>query len=134
MSRLQDMDTRVRALRDNLEKGILSGLTGTVRNGAAEPRLPNTCNLAFEGVEAEGVLLLLDQAGICASSGSACAAGSLDPSHVLIAMGCTASQARSSVRFSLGIYNTQAEVDLALRHLPGVIRKLRANAPVCAPG
>ena len=73
--------------------------------------------------------MLLDQAGICASSGSACTTGSLDPSHVLTAMGCSAARARSSIRFSLGIYNTGAEVDYVLKHLPGIIAKLRANAP-----
>ena len=125
-----DENTRVRALRDKLEDGILTGIPGTSRNGAQEPRLPNTSNIAFEGVEAEGILMLLDQAGICASSGSACTTGSLDPSHVLTAMGCSAARARSSIRFSLGIYNTEAEVDYVLEHLPGIIAKLRASAPV----
>jgi cysteine desulfurase len=129
MASLPDEDTRVRALRDRLEDGILAGIQGTSRNGAKEPRLPNTSNVAFDGVEAEGILMLLDQAGICASSGSACTTGSLDPSHVLTAMGCSAARARSSIRFSLGIYNTEAEVDYVLNHLPGIIAKLRANAP-----
>ncbi len=132
MASLDDENTRVRALRDKLENGILRGIPGTVRNGAKEPRLPNTTNIAFESVEAEGILLLLDQAGICASSGSACTTGSLDPSHVLLAMGCSAARARGSVRFSLGIYNTEAEVDYVLKHLPGIIEKLRANAPIAS--
>ena len=127
---LRDEQTRVRALRDKLESGILSKIPGASRNGAKEPRLANTSNLAFDSVEAEGVLLLLDQAGICASSGSACTTGSLDPSHVLLAMGCSTARARSSVRFSLGRYNTEAEVDHVLHHLPGIIARLRANAPV----
>ena len=127
---LGDENTRVRALRDKLEDRILAGIPGTSRNGAKEPRLPNTSNLAFEGVEAEGILMLLDQAGICASSGSACTTGSLDPSHVLTAMGCSVARARSSIRFSLGIYNTEAEVDYVLQHLPGIIARLRASAPV----
>ena len=127
---LRDEQTRVRALRDKLESGILSKIPGASRNGAKEPRLPNTSNLAFDSVEAEGILLLLDQVGICASSGSACTTGSLDPSHVLLAMGCTAARARGSVRFSLGRYNTEAEVDHVLHHLPGIIARLRANAPV----
>jgi len=126
---LHDENTRVRALRDKLESGILAGIPGSSPNGAKEPRLPNTANLSFDGVEAEGILLLLDQVGICASSGSACTTGSLDPSHVLLAMGCPPARARSSVRFSLGKYNTEAEVDYALRHLPGIIARLRANAP-----
>jgi cysteine desulfurase len=129
MAGLSDENTRVRALRDRLEDGILGAIPATSRNGAKEPRLPNTSNLAFEGVEAEGILMLLDQAGICASSGSACTTGSLDPSHVLTAMGCSAARARSSIRFSLGIYNTEAEVDYVLKHLPGIIAKLRANSP-----
>jgi cysteine desulfurase len=123
----------VRGLRDKLEDGILKGIHGTSRNGAKEPRLPNTSNIAFAGVEAEGILMLLDQAGICASSGSACTTGSLDPSHVLTAMGCNAARARSSIRFSLGIYNTEAEVDYVLKHLPGIIARLRASAPVEEP-
>ena len=129
LATLHDENTRVRALRDRLENDILSGIEGTSRNGAKEPRLPNTTNIAFEGVEAEGILLLLDQAGICASSGSACTTGSLDPSHVLLAMGSSAARARGSVRFSLGIYNTEGEVDYVLKHLPAIIGTLRANAP-----
>ena len=130
MASLDDENTRVQALRDKLENGILTGIPGTSRNGAQEPRLPNTSNIAFEGVEAEGILMLLDQAGICASSGSACTTGSLDPSHVLTAMGCSVARARSSIRFSLGIYNTEAEVDYVMQYLPGIIAKLRASAPV----
>jgi cysteine desulfurase len=122
--------TNVRALRDKLEKGVLESIRGTQVNGGREPRLPNTTNIAFEGVEAEGILLLLDQAGFCASSGSACTTGSLDPSHVLLAMGCSAAHARSSIRFSLGIYNSDADVDHALQLLPGIIEKLRAHAPL----
>jgi cysteine desulfurase len=127
---LPDEDTRVRALRDRLEDGILVTIPATSRNGAKEPRLPNTSNVAFDGVEAEGILMLLDQAGICASSGSACTTGSLDPSHVLTAMACSAARARSSIRFSLGIYTTGAEVEHVLKHLPGIIAKLRANSPL----
>lgn len=122
-------EKRVRALRDRLESSILATISGSARNGPAQPRLPNTSNIAFEGVEAEGILLLLDQEGICASSGSACTTGSLDPSHVLVAMGCSASRARASIRFSLGRYNTEKEVDYVLQRLPPIIEKLRANAP-----
>jgi cysteine desulfurase len=130
MASLDDENTRVRALRDRLEDGILGSIPGSSRNGAKEPRLPNTSNIAFEGVEAEGILMLLDQAGICASSGSACTTGSLDPSRVLTAMGCSAARARSTIRLSLGIYNTEAEVDYVLQHLPRIIDKLRASSPV----
>jgi cysteine desulfurase len=125
MTSLSDENTRVRALRDKLEEGILATIADATRNGAREPRLPNTSNIAFGGVEAEGILMLLDEAGICASSGSACTTGSLDPSHVLLAMGCSAERARGSVRFSLGIYNTEAEVNYALKHMPGIIGRLR---------
>ena len=121
---------RLRTLRDRLEQGILARVPGATRNGAAELRLPNTSNLAFEGVEAEGILLLLDQAGICVSSGSACTTGSLEPSHVLLAMGCTAARARGSIRLSLGRYNTETEVDYVLQQLPAVIERLRELAPV----
>ncbi|MEY2427690.1 MAG: cysteine desulfurase [Verrucomicrobiota bacterium] len=127
MASLKDEQTRVRGLRDKLENGILRLIPGVTRNGAKEPRLPNTSNLAFDSIEAEGILMLLDQAGICASSGSACTTGSLDPSHVLLAMGCRAARARGSVRFSLGIYNTDAEVDYVLKHLPSIITKLRGT-------
>ena len=130
MAKLEDENTRIRALRDKLEGGILGGIPATSRNGAKLPRLPNTANIAFDGVEAEGILMLLDQAGICASSGSACTTGSLDPSHVLTAMGYSAARARSSIRFSLGVYNTEAEVDYVLQHLPRIIAKLRASSPV----
>jgi cysteine desulfurase len=130
MEHLHDENTRVRALRDRLENTILSTIPNTVRNGARDPRLPNTVNIAFDFVEAEAVLLLLDQLGICASSGSACTTGSLDPSHVLTAMGLAPMRARGSVRFSLGIYNTDEEVDYLLKHLPGIIKKLRDISPL----
>jgi len=129
MARLEEENLRVRRLRDKLEERVLGQIPGASRNGAREPRLPNTCNIAFAGVEAEGILMLLDQAGICASSGSACTTGSLDPSHVLTAMGYDAARSRSSIRFSLSAYNTEAEVDYVLDHLPGIIAKLRANSP-----
>jgi len=127
---LHDENTRVRALRDRLENFILTRIPNTVRNGHRDHRLPNTVNIAFDFVEAEAVLLLLDQLGICASSGSACTTGSLDPSHVLMAMGLPPMRARGSVRFSLGIYNTDADVDFLCRHLPPIIQKLRDISPL----
>jgi cysteine desulfurase len=130
MATLEEENTRVRALRDRLESWILSNIPNTVRNGAKEPRLPNTANIAFDFVEAEAVLMLLDQIGICASSGSACTTGSLDPSHVLSAMGVPAMRARGSVRFSLGIYNTAEDVDYVIAHLPRIIQKLRDISPL----
>ncbi len=129
LASIKEENTRVRRLRDQLEARLLDSVPGTVRNGAKEPRLPNTTNLSFENVEAEGVLLLLDQVGICASSGSACTTGSLDPSHVLIAMGCSLARARGSVRFSLGIYNTDEDVEYALKHVGPIVERLRANVP-----
>jgi cysteine desulfurase len=130
LSRLEEENTRVRALRDRLENTILSTISHTSRNGSKEPRLPNTTNIAFDFVEAEAVLMLLDQVGICASSGSACTTGSLDPSHVLTAMGLPPMRARGSVRFSLGLYNTAEDVDYVLHHLPPIIAKLRAISPL----
>ena len=126
MAGLERENTAVRALRDRLENGILKTIPHSFRNGAKEPRLPNTSNIAFDGVEAEAILLQLDQHRICASSGSACTTGSLEPSHVLKAMGLSAARARSSLRFSLGIYNTEEEVDYVLKHLRGLVRQVRA--------
>jgi len=129
MATLEDENTRVRGLRDRLENTILRSIPNTMRTGAREPRLPNTSNIAFDEVEAEAILMMLDRFGICASSGSACTTGSLDPSHVLTAMGIDPARARSCVRFSLGIYNTDEDVDLLLEHLPKIISRLRAMTP-----
>jgi cysteine desulfurase len=129
LANLRDENTRVRALRDRMEHTILTTIPNTIRNGAKEPRLPNTSNIAFDFVEAESILLLLDQVGVCASSGSACTTGSLEPSHVLTAMGVSPARARGCIRFSLGIYNTDEEVDHLLKHLPPIIKKLREISP-----
>jgi cysteine desulfurase len=129
VANLDDENTRVRALRDRLENTILGAISNTIRTGAGEPRLPNTSNIAFDSVEAEGILMALDQLGICASSGSACTTGSLHPSHVLTAMGIKPARAKGCVRFSLGIYNTDEEVDYVSKHIPGVIARLRAATP-----
>jgi cysteine desulfurase len=123
---IADENTRVRALRDRLEKGLLSAIPDSYRNGDREARLANTTNIAFDFVEAEAVLMLMDQAGICVSSGSACTTGSLEPSHVLTAMGLSQERARGSIRFSLGRYNTAEEVDYLLEQVPAIISKLRA--------
>jgi len=130
MSTLNEENTRVRALRDRLEQTILKTIPDTVRNGAREPRLPNTSNISFDFVEAEAILTMLDQLGICASSGSACTTGSVEPSHVLTAMGLHPRRARGSVRFSLGIYNTNEDVDFLLKHLPDLVAKLREISPL----
>ncbi len=130
LSRLREENTRVRALRDRLEQGILKGIPQTARNGATEPRLPNTANISFQYVESEAILLMLDQLGICASSGSACTTGSVEPSHVLTAMGVNPVRARGSVRFSLSVDNTEAEVDYVLERLPPILSRLRAISPL----
>jgi len=115
-----------------MENTLLGTVSHTCLNGAKDPRLPNTSNIAFDFVEAEAVLMLLDQAGICASSGSACTTGSLDPSHVLTAMGVSPMRARGSLRLSLGYYNTDEDVDHLLKTLPPIIEKLRAISPLNA--
>ncbi len=125
LASIQDENTRIRALRNRLEQTILATIPDTCRNGGRDARLPNTSNLSFGGCEGEGILLLLDREGICASSGSACTTGSLAPSHVLTAMGLTPARAKSSVRFSLGIYTTAEEVDYLLEKLPPIIARLR---------
>lgn len=124
-----DENTRVRAMRDRLEKFVAQSIPDATRNGARDERLPNTSNIAFAGVEAEAILLMLNQLEICASSGSACTTGSIEPSHVLTAMGLPADLARSCVRFSFGRYNTESEIDYLLEKLPGVIQQLRAVSP-----
>lgn len=127
MSSIEDENTRIRALRDRLEQSILATIPDTSRNGGRDNRLPNTSNIAFNGCEAEAILLLLDREGICVSSGSACTTGSLTPSHVLTAMGLSSARAKASIRFSLGIYNTAEEVDHLLERLPGVIATARGT-------
>ncbi|HUS33760.1 MAG TPA: aminotransferase class V-fold PLP-dependent enzyme, partial [Verrucomicrobiae bacterium] len=119
-------NTRVRAMRDRLESTVFKSIPNAARNGAKEPRLPNTANISFANVEAEAILLLLDRLGICASSGSACTTGSIEPSHVLTAMDVKRPLAKGSIRFSLGRYNADDDVDYVLEHLPGVIQKLRS--------
>ena len=120
--------TEVRGMRDEFESGVLARVEGSQVNGDAVNRLPNTSNLAFEGIDAEGVLMLLDQHGVCCSSGSACTTGSVHASHVLKAMGFSDDRARASLRFSFSRFNTRAEVAKALEILPAVIGKLRRVA------
>jgi cysteine desulfurase len=129
LEHLDDENSRVRALRDRLERGILQTVPDSVRNGGGEPRLPNTTNIGFDGVEAEAILLLLDREGICASSGSACTTGSIEPSHVLQAMGVPLSRSKGSLRFSLGRDNTETDVDLVLEKLPAIVTRLRDASP-----
>jgi cysteine desulfurase len=123
---MEHENTFVRALRDTFENAVLEKISGTEVNGAREPRLPNTSNLSFAGVDSEAVLMLLDKEGICCSAGSACTAGSIHPSHVLRAMGFSTERARSSLRFSFSRFNTEEETLRAVEVLVGVINKLRA--------
>jgi cysteine desulfurase len=126
--RLPEENTRVKALRDRLEEGLLK-IPFTMVNGDRVHRLPNTTNVSFEYIEGESILFHLSHAGICASSGSACTSGSLEPSHVLRAMGVPFTAAHGSIRLSLGIGNTDEEVDEALRIFPEVVKKLRDLSP-----
>ncbi len=116
---------RVSALRDRLEAGILGAVPGTAVNGARDPRVPNTTNISFERVEAESLLIALDLEGIAVSTGSACSSGTLEPSHVLKAMGLPSHRTQSSLRFSLGMFSTDAEVDRVVEVLPRLVEKLR---------
>jgi cysteine desulfurase len=125
-AKLATEPARLAALRDRLEKGILAGVPGTVVNGAREPRVANTTNISFEGVEAESLLIGLDLAGVAVSTGSACSSGTLEPSHVLRAMGFPPHRTQNSLRFSLGQGNTEAEVDQVVSLLPGIVEKLRS--------
>jgi len=125
--------TQVAALRDRLEKGLRDAVPVTRVNGDSEHRLPNTTNVSFEYIEGESILMLLDRLGICASSGSACTTGSLEPSHVLRAMGVPYTAAHGAVRFSLSKYNTKEEVDFVIRELPPIIEWLRNLSPFWPP-
>lgn len=116
-------------LRDRLEKGLLERIPNAKVNGAGTGRVPNTSNIAFEFVEGEAILLLMNEFGICASSGSACTSGSLEPSHVMRAMGVPFTSAHGSIRFSLSRYNTAAEIDYVLEKMPPIIEKLRQMSP-----
>lgn len=122
-------NTAVKALRDKLEQGVLASIPAVRINGDVEHRLPNTANISFEYIEGESILMLLDMHKICASSGSACTTGSLEPSHVLRAMGVPYTAAHGSIRFSFSRYNTEAEVDRVLEVLPPVIARLREISP-----
>ncbi len=129
---LDEENTKVKYLRDKLESAILETCPDCRVNGDAANRLPNTCNISFEFVEGEAILLMLDKYGICASSGSACTSGSLEPSHVLRAMGVPFTAAHGSIRFSLSRYNTEEEVDYTIKKLPAIINKLRELSPFVA--
>ena len=121
--------TRVSRLRDKLEQTLLDKIPHAMINGDRTNRLPNTTSIAFEYVEGEAILLMMNEHGICASSGSACTSGSLEPSHVLRAMGVPFTAAHGSIRFSLSRYNTEEEIDVILEKLPPIIERLRQLSP-----
>ncbi|MFW6324701.1 MAG: cysteine desulfurase NifS [Desulfovibrionales bacterium] len=126
---MEQENTRVRQLRDKLEAGFLERIPDSRLNGDPKNRLPNTTNISFRYVEGESVLLHLDQLGICASSGSACTSGSLEPSHVLRAMGVPFTYAHGSIRFSLSRYTSEREIDFVLESMPKIIENLRRISP-----
>jgi cysteine desulfurase len=117
---------RLAALRNRLDEAILVKVPGTAINGSREPRVPNTTNISFEAVEAESLLIALDLEGVAVSTGSACSSGTLEPSHVLRAMGLPSPRTQNSIRFSLGAGNTEADVDFVVAKLPGIVEKLRS--------
>ncbi len=124
-AKMADESLRVGELRDRLEAGILRDVPGTVANGAMSPRVPNTTNISFDRIEAESLLIALDLEGIAVSTGSACSSGTLEPSHVLKAMGFPPHRTQNSIRFSLGASSTSADVDRVIAVLPGIVDKLR---------
>jgi len=126
---IKEENERVRKLRDKLENAILKNCPDSMLNGDKDNRLPNTSNISFEYIEGESILLMLDKYGVCASSGSACTSGSLEPSHVLRAMGVPFTAAHGSIRFSLSRYNTEKEVDYTIEKVPPIINRLRELSP-----
>ncbi|MDF7806037.1 cysteine desulfurase NifS [Pontiellaceae bacterium B12219] len=132
MQQMEKDTNHERKLRDRLEAGILATCKGARINGDTLHRLPNTSNISFEYLEGEAIMLMLDDAGICTSTGSACESGSLEPSHVLRAMDVPRAFLQGSIRFSLGRYNTEADVDAVLEKLPLIIKRLRELSPLAA--
>jgi cysteine desulfurase len=126
IAKRSDEAIRVGALRDKLEARILADVPGTVVNGQRDRRVPNTTNISFDHVEAESLLIALDLEGVAVSTGSACSSGTLEPSHVLRAMGFPPHRTQNSLRFSLGLFSTEQEVDLVASLLPALVTKLRA--------
>jgi cysteine desulfurase len=116
---------RITALRDRLEQGVLTAVPGTVVNGRSAPRVGNTANIGFEGIEAESLLIALDLEGVAVSTGSACSSGTLEPSHVLKAMGLPLHDTQNAIRFSLGASTTDADIDRVVSLLPGLVARLR---------
>ncbi len=129
MAGIAEEEHRVAALRDKLEAGLLATCPDSRVNGDRRNRLPNTLNISFEYIEGEAILYHMSDLGICAASGSACSSGSLEPSHVIRAMGVPFTAVHGSIRFSLSRYTTDADIDYVLKHLPAIIAKLRAMSP-----
>ncbi len=130
--KIKEENEKVKYLRDKLENEILKRCPDSMLNGDKDNRLPNTSNISFEFIEGEAILLMLDKYGICASSGSACTSGSLEPSHVLRAMGVPFTAAHGSIRFSLSRYNTEEEVDYTIEKMPEIVNRLRELSPFVA--
>jgi cysteine desulfurase len=126
---VREENERVKALRDRLENALLENIPNAMVNGDRLHRLPNTTSISFEYVEGEAILLMMNEFRICASSGSACTSGSLEPSHVLRAMGVPFTAAHGSIRFSLSTYNTEAEIDVIVEKMPQIIGRLRELSP-----
>lgn len=126
---MEHENTVVKALRDKLQEGILSTVPNCFATGDVENRLPNTASIAFEYIEGEAILLLLNKVGIAASSGSACTSGSLEPSHVMRAMGIPYTAAHGTVRFSLSRYTTEEEIDRVIEAVPSIVAQLRKLSP-----
>jgi cysteine desulfurase len=126
---MDDENTRVKTLRDKLENALLEKCPDARRNGHKDLRLPNTSNISFEFIEGEAILLLMDAVGIAASSGSACTSGSLEPSHVIRALGVPFTAVHGSTRFSLSRYNTEQEIDYVIEQVPPIIDRLRKMSP-----
>jgi cysteine desulfurase len=126
---LDEENTRVKALRDKLEEGLLAACPDCFVNGDPDNRLPNTTNISFEFIEGESILMMLNHFGICASSGSACTSGALEPSHVLRAMGVPFTAAHGSIRYSLSRYNTDTDVETVIEKMPPIIERLRELSP-----
>jgi cysteine desulfurase len=127
---IEEKGARIRKMRDRLITDILASIPYTRLNGHPSQRLPGNLNISFEFIEGESMLLLLDSFGICASTGSACTSGSLEPSHVLLATGMPAEIAHGSLRLTLGVENTDEEVEYVLETLPKVVSRLREMSPL----
>ena len=130
VSEMEDTTERLKYLREKIINGVLKNIEYSRLNGHPEERLPGNVNISFEFIEGESMLLMLDAKGICASSGSACTSGSLDPSHVLLAIGLPHEKAHGSLRTSLGYQNTEEEVDKLLEVLPPIVQRLREMSPL----